>query len=173
MIYPLNDQIEQLLDSFVDEETGELKVSEKEMNEAISKIQMEFDETIKALRNSCLSDLLDAKCIAAEASALYQEYKATKKRADARENRGERTKRFLAFLLKGEKFDKDGVRISYRKSDALVIEDKNNLIEWALVNAPGFLKDPELREADIKSALKNDADIPFAHIETRNNIQVK
>ena len=173
MIYPLDEQLERLMESFTDEETGELTVSEEALAGAVNALQMDFDETIKSIRNSCLTDMLDAECINAEAAAIYQVYKNTKKGADAKQNRAERKKRLLAYLLKGEKFDKDGVRISYRKSEGLVIDDAEHLIEWAAQNAPGFLKEPALRENDIKTAIKSGADIPFAHIETRNNIQVK
>lgn len=173
MIYPLDQQLETLMASFLDEETGEVIVSEEEMTAAIEKLQMDFDEKIKALRNSYLTSMLNAKCVGAEASALYQESMAARKRANTEENKAERTKRFIAFLLHGETFNKDGVKISYRKSDKLVIDDEGKLRDWAKQSGPEFLKEPELRENDIKTAIKNGTDVPFAHVESRNNIQVK
>lgn len=173
MIYPLDQQIEELLASFVDEETGEVVASDEEMTAAMERLQMDFDEKIKALRNSCLTAALNAKCIGAEASALYQESQAARKRANSEENKSERIKRFIAWLLQGETYNKDGVRISYRPSDKLVIDDEEKLREWAKHNGPGFLKEPELREGDIKTAIKNGSDIPFAHIDHRKNVQVK
>ena len=108
MIYPLDQQIENLMYTFVDEETGEMKCSEEEMTAAIAQLEMDFDKKILALRNSYLETELNAKRVAAEAKALRDEAVNVQKRANALTNRAERIKRFVAYLLKGEKFDKDG-----------------------------------------------------------------
>ena len=173
MIYPLDQQLENLLASFVDEETGEVTVSDAEMTAAIEKLQMDFDEKIKFLRNSCLTAVMNSECFDAEASALYKMSQAKRKLSNTEANKAERIKRFLAYLLQGEKYNKDGVKISYRKSDKLIIDDEEQLRDWAKQNGPGFLKEPELREGDIKTAIKNGAAVPFAHLEQRNNVQVK
>lgn len=171
MIYPINQQLEELLESFVDEETGELTCTEEEMQNAVSRIKMDFDEKIKALRNSYMQTKLDAECIAAEASALWKLQQETSKRANAKKNKAERTKRFIAWLLQGEKFDKDGVKIGYRKSEEVVLDD--GFVEWALQCAPELLKAPEVKKQDVKTAIKNGYSIMFAHIEQKNNIQIK
>lgn len=170
MIYPKNEMIEKLFESAIDEESGELTISEEELAEKLNAIEMEFDDKIKALRNSYLDDMMDAKCIQAEASALWKLQQETSKRAKVKENRAERTKRFIAWLLKGEKFDKDGVKISYRKSDSTVIDD--GFIEWAMKNAPEFLR-TEVKAADVKAAIKSGEVFEFAHIEQKQNIQIK
>lgn len=170
MIYPKNEMIEKLFESAIDEESGELTISEEELAEKLNAIEMEFDDKIKALRNSYLDDMMDAKCIQAEASALWKLQQETSKRAKAKENRAERTKRFIAWLLKGEKFDKDGVKISYRKTDSTVIDD--GFIEWAMKNAPEFLR-TEVKAADVKAAIKSGEVFEFAHIEQKQNIQIK
>lgn len=170
MIYPKNEMIEQLLASAVNEETGELVFTDEELAEKLAAIDIEFDESIKALRNSYLTDMMDANCIAAEASAIWKYQQEVSKRAKAVENRANRTKRFIAYLLKGEKFDKDGVKIGYRKSEETVIDDR--FVEWAKKNAPEFL-DSKVRTADVKAAIKAGQEFEFAHIEQKNNIQVK
>lgn len=170
MIYPKNEMIEKLFESAIDEESGELTISEEELAEKLNAIEMEFDDKIKALRNSYLDDMMDAKCIQAEASALWKLQQETSKRAKAKENRAERTKRFIAWLLKGEKFDKDGVKISYRKTESTVIDDE--FIEWAMKNAPEFLR-AEVKAADVKAAIKSGEVFEFAHIEQKQNIQIK
>lgn len=170
MIYPKNDMIEQLLASAVDEESGELIFTEEELAEKLAAIEIEFDDKIKALRNSYLTDMMDSKCIAAEASALYKMQQDVSKRAKAVENRANRTKRFIAYLLKGEKFDKDGVKISYRRSEETVIDE--GFVDWARNNAPQFL-DCKARTADIKTAIKAGEVFEHAHIEQKQNIQVR
>lgn len=170
MIYPLDMQIEMLMASFVDDETGELKSTEEEMNAAIESLEMDFDKKILALRNSFLETELNAKKISAEAKVLRDEAANVQKRANAAQNKADRIKRFIAYLLKGEKFDKDGARISYRKSEECVLED--DFVAWAKAAAPELL-DIKPRKADVKAAIKAGADIAFAHLEERSNIQVK
>ena len=50
-IYPINEQIEKLMGSAVDEDTGELLMGEEELQQAIEQLQMDFDEKIVELRN--------------------------------------------------------------------------------------------------------------------------
>lgn len=166
MIYPIGEMMEKFFASIVDEETGEVTMTDEEMQEALDSLQMEFDDKIEQLRNEVIN-------MNAEAEALKLEKAKLDKRKKVAENGAERAKRFLAYLLKGEKYKNGAVSISYRKSDRLVIEDAAELLDWAKHNGPGFLKEPELREGDIKTAIKNGQPIPFAHIEERNNIQVK
>ena len=170
MIYPLNQMIENLLYTFMDEETGEVKCSEEEMDEAIKGLEMEFDEKILALRNSYLETELAAKRVAAEAKALRDEAANVQKRANTLQNRADRIKRFVAYLLNGDKFEKDGAKISYRKSEECVIDDE--FIVWAKMNRPELL-DMKARKADIKAAIKSGDALRYAHIEERSNIQIK
>ena len=168
--YPVDIQMEMLLASFVDEETGEITATDEEMQEAVEKLQLDFDNTIIQLRNSFKNDSLKASIVEAEAKVLRDEAAQTQKRANAIKNKAERTKRFIAYLLNGEKFDKDGVKITYRKSETCVVEDGFN--EWAITHAPELLK-IEAKTSEIKNALNSGISVDFAHIETRNNIQIK
>ena len=165
-IYPIDKQIEELLASFVNEETGELTCSEEEMEQQIEALEMEFKDLILNLRNEVINRT-------AEAEAIKEEKRKLDERKKRAENAAERAKRFLAYLTKGEKYSDGIVRISYRKSTGLIIEDREELLDWAKQNGPGFLKEPELREGDIKMAIMKGQAIPFAYIEERNNIQVK
>ena len=175
MIYPMNEQIEKLLESAYDPETGELleEITEDDLQAQIEAMQIDFDEKITSLANAYLETNLEAECIAAEASALWKNQQEVSKRAKSKKNKGERYKRYIAWLLQGEKFKKDGRDISYCSSEGLVIEDREALVDWAKQNAPGLLKEPELRDDEVKKALKAGANIPFAYIEKRKNIQVK
>lgn len=170
MIYQLDIQIEMLMASFIDEETGEINCTEEEMQKAIEELGMEFDKKILALRNSYLDTMLKAKMVAAEAKVLRDEAAGKQKTANALENKAERTKRFIAWLLKGEKFDKDGAKISYRKSEECVLDDK--FLVWAKSNRPELL-DMKVKKADVKNAIKAGDKLPYAHIEERSNIQIK
>lgn len=171
MIYPLNETIEKLLASAVDEETGELVLTEEELAAKIEAAEIEFDDKIKALRNSYLTDRMNAECVAAEASALYKLQQETSNRAKALENKANRTKRFIAYLLKGEKYNKDGVKVSYINRQNVEYDD--GFVEWATHNAPGLLYEPEIRKKEVEAALKAGHDIKCAHLEQKRFITVK
>lgn len=167
--YPVDMQIEMLLASFVDE-NGEVTCTEEDMEQAIAQIHLEFDEKILSLRNAYKATALEAKLVEAEAKALREEATQVQKRANALNNSAERTKRFIAYLLQGETYKKNGCSITYRKSEACVVED--GFTEWAVVHAPELLK-VEPKTSEIKNALANGISVDFAHIEERNNIQIR
>ena len=110
MIYPIAEQLEQLMESFVDPETGELIASEEEMQTAIEQLQLDFDAKIVDLRNEYINRISEAEAIKAERAKLM----IRQKRA---EESAERLKRWLAWLLKGEKFKEGACTISYRASE--------------------------------------------------------
>ena len=164
-IYPIEEQIENLLASFVDEETGEVLFSDEEMEQKIADARIAFSTMVLNLRNEVINQTAEAEALKSEKMKLE---KRQKRAADA----ANRAKRFLAYLTKGEKYSDGIVKITYRKSDGLVIDDRDSLMVWAQENNR-FLKAPELTEGDIKQAIKSGEVIPFAHIEERSNIQVK
>ena len=169
MIYPVDIQMEMLLASFVDE-NGELNCSEEDMQNAIEQMQMEFDDKITQLRNAYKAVTLEAKMVEAEAKTLREEAANVQKRANALSNRGERIKNFLAYLLQGETYKKNGCSITYRKSEELVLDE--DFTSWAIVHRSDLVK-VEPRKADIKTLLKQGEELEFAHIEEKRNIQVK
>ena len=75
------------------------------------------------------------------------------------------------------KFQKDAVRISYRKSDEVKFDndDPEKFVLWADKNFPSLLKyaAPVPKKDDIKKAIKAGMEVDFAHIESKNNILVK
>lgn len=166
MIYPISEAIDRLLESAVDEETGELKFPDEELEAKIEELQMSFDEKVDSL--CCAAK--NAKAMAAD---IKDEKMRLAKRQKSEENASERAKRFLAYLLKGEKFKSARHNIYYLSSQELVIDDREKLIAWAKINAPGFLNEPTLREADIKQALKNGCDIPFVHIQNNKTVVIR
>ena len=179
MIYPIDQMIADLLESFVDSETGEIKkewidpetgeileLNETVMNEQIDKLNMSFDAKIEQLRNEYKNKVAEAEAIKAEKMSLA-------KRQSSCEASAERLKRFLAFLTQGQKYQNGAVNISYRKSSSVVVDD--GFIEWASENARELLKfsEPEPRKTDIANAIKAGAVFEHAHIEQKNNIVIR
>lgn len=165
MIYPIDQMIDDLIVSSLDPETGELILSDEELEAKINDLHMSFDEKIDQLAS-------EVKNLKAEAADIRDEKMKLAARQARVEKQMERTKRFLAYLLRGERFKNGRHNISYRKSEELVLDE--NFIPWAEANAPGLLRiEPEPRKADIKAALKNGLVFDYAHLEEKSNIQVK
>lgn len=87
----------------------------------------------------------------------------------------ESLERYLTNTVCGEKMDFGCAQLSWRKSDAVILDNEDEFIKWAEENCDDLLKykAPEINKADLKAALKDGAEIPFAHIESRLNIQIK
>lgn len=183
IIYPIAEQLERLMESIIDPETGELvevwidpstgesyTLNEETLQTIIETMQMDFEEKIVNIRNEYIN-------LTAEAEALKAEKAKLAKRQKRAEDSAERMKRWLAYLLKGEKFQKDTCKISYRESKEVVFddEDPDKFIEWAEKNAPDLLKytKPEPKKMDIKKAISMGEQIEFASLKTNKNIQVK
>lgn len=183
MIYPINEALERLMESFVDEETGEIKqywidpetgetyeLTDEIMNYLIEQLHMDFDQKIVELRNQYINLTAEAEAIKAEKMKLGDRQKKAEERA-------ERTKRWIAYLLKGEKFQKDACTISYRKSDEVKFanDDPEKFVLWADKNFPSLLRynEPEPNKTEIKKAIKAGLEVDYAHIESKKNIIVK
>lgn len=165
MIYRLDEQIERAIASAYDPDTGELLISEEEMFQQIENIKADFDTLIDSIAS-------DVKNLKAEAADVKDEKMRLAKRQMHLEARAERAKRLLAYLLHGEKWKNGRHNVTYRKSEELVIDD--DFVEWASLNAPGLLKlEPEVRKTDVRNAIKRGTVFEFAHIEQKNNIQIK
>ena len=168
MIYRLNDQIDLALSTAYDPETGELLegLTEDELFAEMERMRVDFDTKIDSLTSAY-------KNLVAEANAIKNEKQALADRQKIAENKAERLKRLLAYLLNGEKWKNGRHVISYRKSEELVLDD--DFIEWAKDYAPDLLKyrEPEPKKADIRTAIRNGNTFDHAHLESRNNIQIK
>jgi len=196
MIYQLDEQIERLLEDFTDPETGELKKyilghdgeprevpldeqldaeasgvqlpyldSEKMLMEKMEQLQLDYAKLIRNLRNEHINRKAEAEAMKAEKLRIAKRQSIAEKAAD-------RAARFLAYLTKGEKYEDEVVKISYRKSET--VETDEEFCDWAIRNAPGLVKiTPEPRKADIKKLLKNGTLIEHCSLVEKKNIQIK
>ena len=196
MIYQLDEQIERLLEDFTDPETGELKKyilghdgeprevpmdeqldaeasgvqlpyldSEKMLMEKMEQLQLDYAKLIRNLRNEHINRKAEAEAMKAEKQRIAKRQSTAEKAAD-------RAARFLAYLTKGEKYEDDVVRISYRRTES--VETDEEFCDWAIRNAPGLVKiTPEPRKADIKKLLKSGTLIEHCSLVEKKNIQIK
>lgn len=143
--------------------------------EAVNDTLMLLNEEANEKIDNCACYI---KNLLAEAEAIKAEEKALMERRKAKENAAERIKKSIDYMmnLQGkDKFETARNRISYRKSEQLVILDELQFIHWAEQNADGFLnyKDPDINKTTIKNAIKAGEKIPFTSIVTKQNLQIK
>jgi outer membrane murein-binding lipoprotein Lpp len=154
-------EIDQALLSLIDPDTGE--IGDYDM---FCELQMEREAKVENMA-------LWIKNLNAEADAIKAEKDNLADREKAARNKADRLKKYLAEILCGEKFTSPRVAVTFRKSEAVEIDE--DFIEWAREKA-GYLlkyKDPEVNKTAIKEAIKNGTAIEFARIVQNNNIQIK
>lgn len=168
MIYRIDEQIQLALESFLDPETGEVVdwCTEEDILQTIESLEKDFDTQIDSITS-------DYKNLDAEIDAITAEIQSLQERKRRCVNRRDRDKRFLAYLLNGQKWKNGRHSISFRRSERVVVDDE--FISWAETYAPELLayKDPEPRKTDIARAIKSGTVVEHAHIEETNNIVIQ
>lgn len=155
--------IRQEILNLIDMETGE--ILDPELYD-----QLQMDRAEKLENTACL-----IKNLVAEAQAYEEQEKAFAKRKQRAKNTVERLKKLIADDLNGEKLRTTRAEITFRKSEAVEIEDEGKLREWAVTNCPEILtiKAPEINRTAIKNAMKEGREIPNAVLVERQNVQIK
>ena len=136
-------EIDQAIIECVDLETGEIIDTEQ-----LDKLQMEREKKLENV--ACW-----IKDLKAEAEALKNEKQALAERQRVAENKAESLKKWLAYVLDGQKFSTSKCAVSFRKTEAVeVTPDGLN----ALMHEHDELltyKTPEPNKTAIKQAIKD------------------
>lgn len=161
-IYEIDKAIEELIASSIDPETGELVIED----DTLDNLQMERTAKVENLA-------LYIKNNAALAAGIRQEEASLADRRRAIERKVDRLKRYLDYVLNGQKFTTEKVSCTFRKSDSVEIAPE--FIEWAAANDASLLrmKEPEADKTAIKKLLKDGAEIPFASLVTKQSLTIK
>ena len=107
------------------------------------------------------------------AQAIRTHAAAQLARADAIENRAQALRTYLTNCLEAariEKIEGPGVKLSFRKSSAVVI-DGEDLIPTAFMRSKP-VPPPTPDKSAIKVAIASGQDVPGAHIQTRRTLQI-
>ena len=151
-------EIDQGIEECIDQETGEIIDMEK-----LDALLMERDAKIENIG-------LWVKNLKAEAEALKKEKQVFADRQKACENKIKSLEYYLARATNYQPFKTDRLDIRYRKSEAVVMEDRLDLQsvpdEYLNVKI-------DVNKAEIKKALKAGEVIDGFYLETRQNIQIK
>lgn len=120
------------------------------------------------------------KSLESDAAAIKAEAKALTNRAEVKQRAADRMRQYLSDMLPrsgyAEKaFESPRNRISWRKSEAVVIEDDIGFVAWAKANMPELLKweEPQPIKDAIRDGLNAFMEIPLVHIESKKNLQIK
>jgi hypothetical protein len=144
-------------DEFINQETGEIPADWADFLDAV---QMERDEKVLAVAAVIREKLAYAGTVKAEIDRLNKLLKPATTTA-------ERLKSWLiATVHEGEKLKDSRVSISWRKSEAVVIDDESKLPDAC------FKIYREVSKTQVKEALAAGMEIA-AHIEQKQNIQIK
>lgn len=146
----------------VDEATGEL-LNAAELDE----LNMERDAKIEGVA-------LWVKELDAEAAAIKAERDALTDRQRAKERKRDSLKRYLDYVLQGQKFETSKCKVSYRKTTSVNIGELFE--QWAKANAPELLRITEKVEPDkaaIKEAFKGGMEIVGAELTEGVSLSVK
>lgn len=151
--------IEREIENCVDPETGEI-IDEKRLDA----LQMAREKKIENI-------LLWIKNLKSEAGAIREEEKKLADRRQSDEKKAESLTQYVQNVLNGEKFKTPRVTVTYRKSEAVVVDDLGLMRKVC----DDYLKykDPEPDKAKIKAALKDGITVPGCHLEERQNITIK
>ena len=147
-------EIDDAILSCVDMETGEIIDAER-----LDALQMERDAKIENVA------LWQKECIA-EAEAIAAEIRKLQARKAVAEHKAESLKSYLVMALEGQKFKTSRVSISYRRSQAVVIDD------MAAIDRKFIKIKEDADKTALKDALKA-GEVEGAHMEERTNIIIQ
>lgn len=154
-------EIDGALAALVDPETGEVAEYETFLT-----LAMERQKKTEGIA-------LWIKNLRAEIAAIKEEETTLKERRRKAERQAERLEEFLGWALDGQKLETPRVEVRYRKSEGVVLEE--GFVPWAEEHAPELLNygapKPVLNE--IRARLKNGQKVPYALLETRQNMSIK
>lgn len=154
-LYEIMNEIENF-DFEIDEETGEI------LNfDALDRLQVARDVKIE---NLCLW----VKNLKSDAEAYKAEKESFAKKQKQAENRATSLHNFIQTVLNGENFKTDRVTVSYRKSEAIELEDKICVPDKYFVP-----QEPKLDKTGLKKAIKAGEEFGGAHLVERQNMSIK
>jgi len=167
-IFEIDESIRQALDRMT-EEMEETGCVSDEMALELSSLNEAREKKIEGLA-------LYFKEAQAEADAIKEEAKKLAERARTAQNKADYLKGYLSRILfnpeaeKQDKFETSRVRVSFRKSESVDVDD-----DWQKIDENFVIvkTDHQIDKAGIKEALKAGIEVKGASLKTNYNIQIK
>lgn len=164
-LYEINQEIEEIMESCVDPETGEIS---EEVIQKLTELQMAKDTKVENVALWHKNLVAESKAIADEIKALQDRKKSLEKKMQWQEN-------YLEWALAGSKFETPKVAITYRKSTAVEIDDLGKFI-LRYMDKPDLVTvrtDYAPNKSSIKAMLKEGQEIDGATLVEKQNMQIK
>ena len=162
-LYEIDRQIQELIENSVDPETGELTLDP----DALDALQMEREAKIENL--ACY-----VKNLTAGAKAMREEEIALADRRRKAEAKAERLKAYLSDALAGEKFSTSRVAISWRKTNAVRVDENLFLSSTANELIPGAITyEPKISKTAIKKAIEQGQTVIGAELVSNMSMSIK
>ena len=162
-IYEIDSAIESLM-SEVDETTGEVKFDPDALDALLAQRDKAVDGLICYYKNKLAS-----------AAAIKAEEEALAKRRKRDTNAAKRAEQYIEYVLHGEKYKSARNEVTYTRSQQVQTKDWNAWVEWAMKNAPDYLKykshDPD--KVALAKALKAGESVGDVELVDKLNIQIK
>lgn len=169
-LYEINQMIMQVIDQFVDTETGEILGDAEQMQEYLDGLEMEKQSILEYLAKQVLN-------YRSEQEALRMEEKRLSERRARLEAHVERLLCVLDRECAGEKRDLGIATVNYRKSTGTVVDDMEAAIRW--LEDQGHdecikYTTPALRRDVAKKLItKEGLNIPGIRLEEHKNMSLK
>ena len=163
-LHDINTRLRDLLENGYDETCIDMETGEFDAERASALV----DELSLAREEKIDGIALYIEELGVNAAALKAKADELAKRAKAMENKAQRLKDYLATELNGEKYESTPVKISYRKTTTVVVDE-------TVLPAEYFSEKVERKpdKTAIKDAIKGGAVIPGATLVENRNIQIK
>ena len=158
-LWEIDEQIENIMNTLVDEETGEIN------EEAIEQLEQLGIERKEKLGNCGVV----IKNLKAEIEAIQNEIKALKHRAEVKGNKVDRLMAYVEKSLKGEPLETSKVSYVFKSSERVEItEDALVPDQWC-----EYKVECKPKKNEIKAALKNGESISGCQLIKRLYLQVR
>lgn len=159
-LYEINSKIENFNFEF-DEDTGEV-------------LNLDELDELKLARNDKIENIaLFIKNLKADEKTLNDEIKSLQERLKAKSKKIDNLSKYLEMTLGMDNFESSKVKLSWRKSSEVVIDDEDAFLDkyygTKMVNSKTTLS---IDKKEVKNYLKENV-CELAHIEENQNLQIK
>lgn len=158
-LYEIDKAYQDALNATIDMETGEI-LDESGLDK-LHELKMDFDK--KVSNTACF-----IKNTNAEIDALDNEIKALQARKKAKKNTVDYLKGNLAKSMDGKTYEDAKCKVSFRKSEQIVIADNADIPAKYLI-----AQEPKVNKAELKKCLKQGMEFYGVSLEEHSNIQIK
>lgn len=158
-LYEINEQIEELTNQLVDEETGEIN---EDVMKQLEHLDMDKNEKIENYG-------IVIKNLKGEVEALKSEIDSLNARKKSKVNKIDRMMDFVKYTLKGEDFESSKVAFGYKKGESVDIVNEDIVPD----DYCKFETTRKPMKTEIKKAIKGGEKVPGCVLVTENHLQVK